>query len=120
MDTPENTLTLLNQQLSEAEQKGDKSFFEKHLADTLIFRRASGKIVGKKDFLAALKPNNYDYNVPSDMQINVADDGLTAAVSLIISAKIKDPQTEGQWRNIRLFQKNNDVWQITGWYNEPA
>lgn len=113
-------LTKLTRSLSEAEKRGDTAFFKKHLSEQLIFRRASGKVITKSTFLEDLKPNNYEYNIPFNITVNVAEDGQSAAISLTIAAKIMDPPIEGTWRNIRLFQQNNDVWQIVSWYNEPA
>jgi hypothetical protein len=47
----------LNIEIGKNEQEGAtaKDYFEERLANELIFRRASGKVIGKEDFLRGLK-----------------------------------------------------------------
>ncbi len=61
----------LNRQIVEAEKQGNKSFFEDTLAENLIFRRASGKIVTKQQFLDDLVTDAFDVLVADTADIKI-------------------------------------------------
>src|SRR5688572_8254925 len=90
MENPELTkksLAELNQQFVRKEQQGEtaREFFEKHLSDQLIFRRASGKVVGKsgpKGFLEGLKNNPFTSRVAEEITVTLLDN--RALVTLIV------------------------------------
>jgi hypothetical protein len=55
----EKELIDLNIKIGEAEKCRNKHFLKRILADDLIFRRANGKVVNKRKYLADLvKPGN--------------------------------------------------------------
>jgi Domain of unknown function (DUF4440) len=114
----ENELIELNIRIGEAEKKPDEAFLKRILADDLIFRRASGKVVNKKEYLEdLLNPDNtYEYLISEDVKPTVYE-GL-AVVSLRVRTKGKRGITnfEGTYRNIRLFLKNKE-WQCVMWFN---
>jgi hypothetical protein len=104
-------LVELNEQLAYKEQQGDaaRSFFEQHLSDQLIFRRANGKVVGKSGpdgFLEGLKSNPFKSRVPEDISVSLLDD--RALVTLIIAGERKDDGSIHRYRNIRLFLHAGD------------
>lgn len=59
----ENELIELNIKIGEAEKQRQEDFLKGVLADDLIFRRASGKVVNKVEYLADLvnPDNKYEY-----------------------------------------------------------
>jgi hypothetical protein len=104
------------------------------LADDLIFRRASGKVVNKVEYLADLvnPDNKYEYLISEDVQPTVFDVQPTVfdvqptvyedvvTVSLLVRAKgqRETKEFEGVYRNIRIFLKNeNKGWQCVVWFN---
>ncbi len=117
----ENELMTLNERIGEMEQKRDEEahkFFNSHLSDQLIFRRASGKVVGKsgpEGFLESLnKPNPFTSRRAEDISVTLLDD--RALVTLIVAGTRADG-SEGRHRNIRLFSKSSNNWILELWYN---
>lgn len=107
----------LNIKIGEAEQQRDRrsEFFENLLSKQLIFRRANGKVVGKKDFLTSLQEPN-PFTDRKSLDIEVTPQGDRALVTLVV--KTKSPKgEEGRYRNIRLFTRTDDEWQLEFWYN---
>ncbi len=114
----EKELIELNMRIGEAEKQRDEDFLKRVLSDDLIFRRASGKIVNKQEYLESLKnpANTFDYLYSEDVK-PIVYEGV-AVVSLRVRAKGKrGPDTfEGNFRNIRLFVENQE-WQCAVWFN---
>ena len=117
-----NDLKLLNQQFGKAEKAKDKVFFKKHLSDSLIFRRASGKIDSKEQFLESLgNPDLIYHHIDTEIiKISVSDDNSRAVVKVIVFVKMTNEgrDIEGHYTNLRFFQKQNNTWVLTNWYNE--
>jgi hypothetical protein len=122
----ETDLIALNKKSVEMEQAGAdepraeqvRRFFDTLLSDQLVFRRASGKIVGKsgdEGFLEGLKNNPFKSRVPEDIVVKVLDDRVL--VTLIIAATRKDDDSLHRYRNIRLFSRVKDRWTLELWYN---
>ncbi len=70
----------LNKRIGEMEQKQDEEahlFFNAHLSDQLIFRRASGTVVGKsapEGFLDSLKrPSPFTSRMSEDISVTLLD-----------------------------------------------
>lgn len=106
VESTKNALVELNQQIGQMEQQGEeaKEFFQTHLSDQLIFRRASGKVVGKsgpEGFLEGLKNNPFTSRVVEDISVRLMDD--RALVTLIVVGTRKDDASIHRYRNIRLF-----------------
>ena len=102
----------------ETEKRRQENFLNDVLADDLIFRRASGKVVNKMEYIAdLLKPDNtYEYLISENVKPTVYED--VAIVSLQVKAKGKRGESsfEGVYRNIRIFLKSNK-WQCVVWFN---
>ena len=117
----ETQLTELNVKSVSMEQAGGsdaREFFEPLLSDQLIFRRASGKIVGKSGddgFLDGLKANPFKSRVPEDIVVRALDS--RALVTFIIVATRKDDDTVHRYRNLRLFSRVDNRWILELWYN---
>jgi hypothetical protein len=114
----EKKLKELNIGIGEAEKEHNLDFLKTILSDDLVFRRANGKIVNKKEYLESVQnpENTFDYLYSEDVKPIVYESA--AMVLLRVRAKGKrgpDP-FEGNYRNIRLFLKNQD-WQCVMWFN---
>jgi hypothetical protein len=87
LELMKRTLVDLNMQIGEMEQKQGKAaqeFFQTHLSDQLIFRRASRKVVGKSEpegFLDSLKkPSPFQSRVSEDIAVTLLDDRSASAI----------------------------------------
>src|SRR5262245_30418185 len=94
-------LAELNQQIGQKEQEGEaaKDYFQTHLSDQLIFRRANGKIVGKTGpggFLDGLKSNPFTSRVSEDISVSLIGD--RALVTLIVVGTRKDDNSPHRYR----------------------
>ncbi len=121
VELTKQNLNDLNKRIGEMEQKqGEEAhlFFNAHLSDQLIFRRASGKVVGKSEpegFLDSLKkPSPFTSRVPEDISVALLDD--RALVTLIVVGTRADGSV-GRYRNVRLFSRSGDDWILELWYN---
>jgi len=116
IEAMESALIELNRQIADKEQQGAaaKEFFQTHLSDQLIFRRASGKVVRKEDFLEGLKNNQFKTRDPEDISVTLQGD--RALVTLVIRTT-KENSPEQRFRNIRLFSRSGDNWIVELWYN---
>ena len=115
-----NALIELNQQSVAEEQRGEagKAFFQTHLSDQLLFRPASGKVVGKsgpEGFLEGLKNNPFTSRVVEDISVGLMDD--RALVTLIVVGKRRDDGSIHRYRNVRLFSRAGDDWIMEFWYH---
>ena len=119
----EKKLIELNMRIGEAEKQRDVDSLKRVLSDDLIFRRANGKIVNKKEYLESLQDpaNTFDYLYSEDVKPNVYEG--VAVVSLRVRAKGKrgPDRFEGTFRNIRIFLKKEEKeeWQCVVWFNTP-
>ena len=102
-----DALKSINIKIGEAEKAKDKVFFEKHLSDNLLFRRASGKIHTKEQFLTALANPNliYCYISTEVKNISISEDGLKAVVKAIVFVKMTNEgnESEEHYSNVRFF-----------------
>ena len=87
MTQDEQDLRDLNVQLGEAEKRGERDFFERHLAEDLIFRRADGTVVTKQQFLYNLQPDTFDKLDSEVLEVKVYGDILV--VKVLVTAKKK-------------------------------
>ena len=114
-------LKQLNENLGKAEKSKDKDFFEKYLSDNLIFRRASGIINNKKEFLEGLMKDSIIYHEISTVvrDIFISEQTNLAMVTALVYAKLTNEgkDIEGNFMNIRVFRMDGDVWKLISWYN---
>lgn len=121
VESMKRSLIDLNKRIGEMEQmQGEKAheFFNTHLSDELIFRRVSGKVVGKSEpegFLDSLKKAN-PFTSRQSEDISVALIGNRALVTLIVVGTKTDGSI-GRYRNIRLFSRSGDDWILEFWHN---
>jgi ketosteroid isomerase-like protein len=113
-------LTELNRTFASAEFAGDAKFFQRHLADDLKFRRASGKVVDKPTFLSDLEaPGNTNERLDaSDIEVLPFDNDLALCSSVVRFKGVRGGKpVEGMFRNTRVFTKIAGVWQCALWFN---
>ncbi|MGH9843475.1 MAG: nuclear transport factor 2 family protein [Blastocatellia bacterium] len=111
-------LQQLNRDIAAAEQRRDREFFVALLSEKLLFRRASGAIIGKADFLNGLQgPSPFTDYVAENIEVTeipgVADRAL---VTLIVRARKTDSSVQ-RFRNIRFFTRAATGWELDAWYN---
>jgi hypothetical protein len=110
----------LNRQIGEKEQQGvdAKEFFTELLSDDLVFRRASGNVVGKfgrDGFIEGLKDNPFKSRIAEDITAHPV--GNRALVTLVVVGTRKDDGSVHRYRNIRLFSRRGSRWILECWYN---
>jgi hypothetical protein len=106
----EEKLKELNERIGKAESEGDEEFLREVLADELVFRRASGKVVTKEEFLAEVQKNKSERQ-SKDIKVNLDEERNTALVSLIVRVM------ESEFKNLRVFVRNENEWQCLMWFN---
>lgn len=116
-DQVKAALEKLNQRFGDEEQRGEdgKPFFELHLSSNLLFRRASGKIVGKTEFLNGLANNPFESRTSEDIVVHV--DGDRALATLIVIGTRRDDKSVHRYRNVRFFTQEGNRWHLDTWYN---
>jgi hypothetical protein len=108
--------TIEEQQANEEQRKDvARKFFEEHLSDNLVFRRANGQVVGKSEFLKGLANNPFERRIAEGISVSLQGD--RALVTLVIEATRKDDKSNHRYRNIRLFSRASDRWIVEFWYN---
>ena len=119
-DTTTARLVELNTEIGDMEQKGGPEalkFFETHLSDQLVFRRANGKVVGKSGtggFLDTLNSSPFAARQAEGIAVTLL--GSRALVTLVVVATRPDGSV-ARYRNIRLFSESNGTWIVEFWYN---
>ena len=115
----EANLIALNEEAVKLEQDGGpdaRTFFEAHLSDQLLFRRATGKVVGKADFLSGLD-QRAPFSARRSEDIRVAQFADRALVTLVVIGIRADDGSVHLYRNIRLFSRSGESWIMELWYN---
>jgi hypothetical protein len=122
VEMTKQVLVDLNNDIGVMEQRQGKEaheFFNALLSDQLIFRRASGKVVGKSEpeggFLASLN-NPSPFTLRQSEDIHVSLIGNRALVTLIVVGTKAD-SSSNRYRNVRLFSRSGDAWILECWYN---
>lgn len=109
----------MNVLMGDAELNRDKKFLCDVLADDLTFRRVSGAIVTKDEYMSELvkAENTYEYLHSENVKAQINEDA--ALVSLVVRAKGKrgEKEFEGKFRNLRVFILKEDKWQCAVWHN---
>jgi catechol 2,3-dioxygenase-like lactoylglutathione lyase family enzyme len=107
----------LNIHLAEAEKGHDIALLREILHDKLLFRRASGVVVTKEQYLEAVPKRIYDRLDSELIEIDEKDD--TALVTVIVRAEGTDGDKpfSGSFRNTRLFVREDGRWLCLTWLN---
>lgn len=109
----------LNLKIGKAEKQCDLHFLSDVLADDLVFRRASGAVVNKDQFLDYLEKGKITYDCLVSEVIDVIFHNELALVSLIVCAigMNEGKRFSGEYLNTRLFLKKDTGWQCFLWFN---
>lgn len=115
-------LSELNKEFGKAEQARNAAFFEKHLADHMVFRRASGVLSNKAEFLAGLVNPALIYHTINTEIISVNESSEKAVVKAVVTVDMTKDNVniQGSFTNIRFFEKQHEVWKLITWFNEKA
>ncbi len=108
-------LAQLNVRIGAAETSGkpvDRDWLDGVLAPQFAFRRATGAVVDRKAYLAAVAPSE-----PRETDIeSILLYGDRAFVSCIVTLRESNGE-EPKYHNARLFIKGESGWQLLGWAN---
>ncbi|HTK96204.1 MAG TPA: nuclear transport factor 2 family protein, partial [Terriglobales bacterium] len=99
----------------------DKKMFDRFFADELIYTRATGAVITKKDVLKSLDeplPPNTPTAVFSAEDVQVRQYGNVAIIAFKLVQKLSDGNT-GYYRNTGTFLKRHGKWQAIGWQATP-
>jgi hypothetical protein len=115
-----NELDGLNREIARREQEGGGAvaFFDDHLSPQLVFRRASGQVVGKfgpDGFFATLGSTPFASREVEDLAVHPV--GNRAVVTLIAVGRRHDDGSVHRYRNIRVFSHAHGRWIMDAWYN---
>jgi glyoxylase I family protein len=115
--TAVDALRQLNLEIGEREKAQDVDGLNELLHDGLVFRRADGTIVTKREYLDAVPTRTYDV---LETEIAGIDEGEeSAVVNAIVTAAgtAKGASFGGTFRNTRVFVSEADRWQCRLWLN---
>jgi hypothetical protein len=108
----------LNLEITNAENHGNKEFFEVLLAPAFAFRRANAAVVDRQQFLEALKAGGDRQTEPESIEITLLGNSR-ALVECVVSMGALDKRM--RFENARLFVKDeNGQWRLLAWANEPS
>lgn len=105
-------LAQLNVAIGQAETNGDLGFLEALVADKLAFRRASGAVVDRAGYLAAVAPS--EQRTTEVESVHMCGD--IAVVTCIVTVHRADGERP-RFHNLRLFTLTDSGWKILGWAN---
>lgn len=112
----------------DAEEKfgpGGIDFFRETLAQTLRFRRASGAIVTRDEYLIDLAnpANRRDKIEPvGDIDCSVYENTAVASVLLHVEGSNSGQSFKGRYRNLRIFRREaaDKPWRMEFWFNDKV
>jgi len=114
-------LVELNQRIGEMEQRRDLEaleFFNDHLAEQLVCRRANGMVMGKygrQGFMRALTaPSQFAAVRSEDVAVSLL--GTRALVTLEVIATCRGGG-EHRYCNVRMFSRGASRWLLELWYD---
>jgi len=114
-------LEQINSSIGTWEQERDAEAIEKLddlLSPELLFRRADGSIVGKPEFMAALRgPSPFATRAAEDLEVEIKGDRALGTVTVVTT---KADGTKGRYRNVRMFVRRDDQWQLEFWFNDDV
>jgi hypothetical protein len=94
-------------------------FFKQALSGELIFRRASGEVVTKSEFLAQLgdPSNGYETLRASRPRVAVLSDVALARLIITTKGMRGGHHFEGIFENLRVFRHSDGGWRCLVWFN---
>ena len=116
MSTDHEALGKLNVDIGNAESRGDKGYFEDLLTPAFAFRRASGVVVDRKQFIEAVAPG-------AERTTTVRSITFAGRARAVVACTVAmDVQgTKKDFDNLRVFVRGDDgKWKLLGWANEAV
>ena len=111
-------LRRLNIEIGRAEKDHAVTSLERILHERLVFRRASGKIVGKQEYLGALPNTTYTVLESTDVEeMHEGNEVAVWAVNVRAKGLTADGNFSGIFRNVRMFVLQDERWQLLAWAN---
>jgi Domain of unknown function (DUF4440) len=115
--TAAEALRQVNLELGEAEKERDVDRLEKLVHDFLVFRRADGGIVTKRQYLEAVPTRTYDVLESEIVEIDEGKDSTVVTVIVTAAGRANDKPFSGTFRNTLVFVSEGDRWQCRVWVN---
>jgi hypothetical protein len=115
-------LDVLNTSIAEWEQRRDAAAIkslDETLSPELLFRRADGTVVGKPEFMRALKEES-PFSCRASRDVAVTVRGERALVTLTVLATRKNDGKEREYRNIRIYFRREGRWLLEVWFNDDV
>ena len=106
----EQKLAELNVKIGDWEAKGETEVLAAALSDQLVFKRADGVVVTKKQFLSEVR-NKMFARKSEDVKILINEAKNLALVALTVEAQ------GGKFENLRVFERSANGWQCVIWHN---
>jgi hypothetical protein len=103
------------EQARDAEARGK---LDELLSPQLLFRRADGTVVGKKEFMDALAGPS-PFATRASRSVVVEPRGDRAVCTLIVTTT-KEAGPVNHYRNIRWFARTEDRWLLEYWFNDDV
>ena len=117
MEGDSDLLASLNDDIVQAETRGDAPFFEALLAPVFAMRRANGKTASREDFIKAVAPS-------AKRTTELEEVTLVGANRATVASVVTMDTDEGRKRfhNLRLFIRETPAspWLLLAWANEPT
>jgi Domain of unknown function (DUF4440) len=119
-DVKNNVKRALEEHGAEKVMQAINDFFEQHLSDQLIFRRADGTVAGKCEFIDELGGGSNKRTAEEVKRLSADGRQDCAMVTLIVVTKEESGsgvEIERRFRNVRYFKKDDHRWIMHFWYN---
>jgi len=103
--------------------RNERPTFDRFFADDILYTRATGQVVTKKEILA----DSGNTTIPranatfsgEDFQIHQYGDTAIVNFRLVMQATENDKPVTRTFRNTGTFMKRNGVWQAVAWQATP-
>jgi hypothetical protein len=114
MSTDRETLEAVNIQIGNAETRGDKAYFEDLLAPAFAFRRVTGAVVDRKQYIDAVAAS-------AARTARVRSITFVGSARAIVDCVVtmETPDGKKDFDNLRVFIRTADgAWKLMAWANE--
>ena len=110
-------LLALNDEIGDAESRADTGYFENLLHERFTMRRPSGVISSKADFVSGLTTGAVRETTMTSLQLLA--ENYAIAECLVRKWDGATPGNVMQFRNLRVFIRDGERWQLLTWLAEP-
>lgn len=114
-------LVTLNRRIDAMEQRRDLEaleFFNQHLAEQLVCRRANGTVMGKygrQGFMRALTaPSRFAVVRSEAIDVNLLGTRALVTLEVITTSRVG---SEHRYCNVRMFSRSANRWLLELWYD---